>query len=95
MHFLGMIGYCSFSRNVSTVVVPLTHLLKAKAVYVCSPLCQQDFDDAKKLLTSTPVLAAPHVDLSLTLQVDASHVGAGAVLLQEAVSGVERPFSWV
>eukprot|EP00063_Salmo_salar_P011636 XP_013986471.1 PREDICTED: uncharacterized protein LOC106564709 [Salmo salar] len=52
---------------------------------------QSAFEDAKRLLTSTPVLAAPRVDLSFTLQVDASHVGAGAVLLQADESGVERP----
>uniref|UniRef100_A0A674E7Q6 Gypsy retrotransposon integrase-like protein 1 n=1 Tax=Salmo trutta TaxID=8032 RepID=A0A674E7Q6_SALTR len=95
MRFLGMIGYYrGFCRNFSTVVAPLTELLKAKAVYVWSSHCQQAFEDAKKLLTSTPVLAAPRVDLAFTLQVDASHVGAGAVLLQADVSGVERPVSF-
>lgn len=59
------------------MVITLTDLLKAKAVYVWSSRCQQAFEDAKRLLTSTPVLAAPRVDLSFTLQVDASHVGAG------------------
>lgn len=76
------------------MVAPLTELLKAKAVYVWSSHCQQAFEDAKRLLTSTPVLAAPRVDLSFTLQVDASHVGAGAVLLQADKSGVERPVSF-
>jgi hypothetical protein len=37
------------------------------------------------LLTSTLVLAAPRLNLSFTLQVDDSHVGAGAVLLQADV----------
>lgn len=95
MRFLGMIGYYhSFCRNFSIVVAPLTDLLKAKAVYVWSSRCQQAFEDAKRLLTSTPVLAAPRVDLSFTLQVDDSHMGAGEVLLQADVSGVERPVSF-
>jgi hypothetical protein len=92
MRFLGMMGYYrGFCRNFTTVVAPLTDLLKAMAVYVWSSRCQQVVEDAKRLLTSTPVLAAPRVDLSFTLQVDASHVGSGAVLLQADVSGVERP----
>ena len=94
MRFLGRIGYyCSYCRNLSTVVPPLTDLMKAKAVHVWSSRCQQAKKNAKRLLTSTPVLAAPRVDLSFTLQVDASHVGAGAVLLQADVSDVERPVS--
>lgn len=47
----------------------------------------------QRLLTSTLVLAAPRVDVSFTLQVDASHVGAGGVFLQADVSGVEKPVS--
>ena len=95
MRFLGMIGYYrSFCNNFSTVVAPLTDMLKAKAVYVWSTRCQHAFEEAKRLLTSTPVLAAPRMDLSFTLQVDASHVGAGAVLLQADVSGIERPVSF-
>jgi hypothetical protein len=93
MCFLGMMSYYrSFCRNFSTVVTPMTDLLKVKAVYVWSSRCQQAFEDAKRLLTSTPLLAAPRVDLSFTLQVDAHHVGAGAVLLQADVSGVEACF---
>ena len=64
MRFLGMIGYYrSFCNNFSTVVAPLTDMLKAKAVYIWSTRCQHAFEDAKRLLTSTPVLAAPRVDL--------------------------------
>ncbi len=39
---------------------------------------------SKNLLCSAPVLAAPNNSLPYKLDVDASAVGAGAVLLQEA-----------
>ena len=37
------------------------------------------------------MLTAPQFDKPFTLQVDASHVGTGAVLLQADVTRVERP----
>ena len=41
MRFLGMVCYyCSFLKNFSSVVAPLTELLKAKAKYIWSPHCQ-------------------------------------------------------
>ena len=45
----------------------------------------------KALLTSSPVLAAPQLNQSFKVQVDASQVGAGAVLLQKDDQGVDRP----
>ncbi|XP_061744139.1 uncharacterized protein LOC133543542 [Nerophis ophidion] len=92
MRFLGMIGYYrNFCCNFSTVVSPLTNLLKGGAKFIWSEECQQAFQNAKLLLTSAPVLAAPKLDLPFQLQVDASQVGAGAVLLQADDDGVARP----
>ena len=90
--FLGMVGYYrSFCSNFSTVVCPLTNLLKGGARYVWSVGCQQAFDNVKSLLSTAPVLAAPQLDKPFQLQVDASQVGAGAVLLQTGESGIDRP----
>ena len=92
MRFLGMVGYYrSFCKNFSSVVAPLTDLLKSKVKFVWSERAQYAFDNIKALLCSSPVLTAPQFDKPFTLQVDASHVGAGAVLLQAEVTGVERP----
>lgn len=53
MHFLGLVGYYrSFCQNFSEVVVPLTDLLKAKAVHEWTPTCQHAFETVKKLLCS-------------------------------------------
>ena len=43
------------------------------------------------LLSRAPALASPRMDQPFHFQVDASDVGAGAVLLQIDENGVERP----
>uniref|UniRef100_A0A3B1J0P6 Gypsy retrotransposon integrase-like protein 1 n=1 Tax=Astyanax mexicanus TaxID=7994 RepID=A0A3B1J0P6_ASTMX len=90
--FLGMAGYYrTFCRNFSTVVTPLTSLLSPNKAFVWDFNCQHAFENVKALLCSTPVLAAPNFSTPFKLEVDASAVGAGAVLLQEDESGVEHP----
>lgn len=90
--FLGMTGYYrGFCRNFATVVTPLTDLLKAERKFVWNAECEAAFDSAKDLLCHAPVLSAPNFDLPFKLQVDASGVGAGAVLLQEDKVGIEHP----
>lgn len=92
MRFLGMIGYYrNFCQNFSSVVAPLTDLLKSSVQFVWTSDCQRAFDNAKLLLTSAPVLSAPRLEDPFQLQVDASQVGAGAVLLQKDETGIDRP----
>ena len=92
--FLGLVGYYrSFCRNFSTVVTPLTNLLRGDAEYFWSDVCQQAFENVKSLCAA-PVLAAPHMDELFKLQVDASQVGAGAVLLQADELGIDKPVSF-
>lgn len=93
--FLGLVGYYrSFCKNFSTVVFPLTELLKEKVNFVWSSECQNAFENVKALLCCSPVLAAPCFDRPFILHVDASQVGAGAVLLQKDDQGVVRPVSF-
>ncbi|KAL1254353.1 hypothetical protein QQF64_016582 [Cirrhinus molitorella] len=90
--FLGMVGYYrNFCKNFSTVVTPLTNLLSPKQHFLWTNECQIAFETVKALLCNSPVLAAPRFDVPFKLEVDASAVGAGAVLLQEDVDGVEHP----
>ena len=42
--FLGMAGYYSFCRNVSTIIHPLTTLLSPKVDFVWTPECQYAFE---------------------------------------------------
>lgn len=94
MRFLGLAGYYrSFCKNFSTVVAPLTNLLKGKTKFVWSSSCQAAFENVKALLCSAPVLTAPCLDKPFKVQVDASQLGAGAVLLQEE-HGVDKPICY-
>lgn len=93
--FLGMAGYYrSFCRNFSTVVCPLTSLLSPKADFVWSDACQQAFESIKLLLTCAPVLAAPDFSRPFKIEVDASSLGAGAVLVQEDDVGFDHPICY-
>ncbi|XP_076067760.1 uncharacterized protein LOC143040567 [Oratosquilla oratoria] len=83
MRLLGMAGYYRrFCPNFS-VVAPLTDLLSAKTSFKWTQACQDSFASVKALLANAPVLRAPDLQRPFTIHVDASEVGAGAVLLQE------------
>lgn len=64
------------------IVFPLTELLKTETKYVWSSQCQQVFENVKSLLCSRQALAARQFNKQFLLQVDASQVGAGAVLFR-------------
>ena len=53
--------------------------------------CEAAFENAKLLLSTAPVLAAPRLDQPFKIQVDASQVGAGAVLMQVDENNIDRP----
>ncbi len=89
--FLGMAGYnLRFCQNFSTVACPLTNLLSPSNSFVWTKECQYTFDNVKVLLCSVPVLPAPELLRPFKLEIVASAVGAGAVLLQEDVTGVDH-----
>ncbi|XP_072182212.1 uncharacterized protein [Diadema setosum] len=92
MRFIGMAGYYRrFCHNFSDVVAPLTDLLRKNVKFQWSAACQSAFDQVKAILSSGPVLAAPDFKKGFSLAVDASDVGAGAVLMQADDDGVDRP----
>ena len=76
------------------MVHSLTNLLSPKVEYVWTAECNHAFESVKSLLTHAPVLAAPDFTTPFKLEVDASAVGAGAVLLQEDEGGVDHPVSY-
>lgn len=86
--------YRGFCKNFATVVTPLTDLLKAETKFVWNAKCEAAFNSAKDLLCHAPVLSAPNFDMPFKLQVDASGVDAGAVLLQEDKAGIEHPLCY-
>jgi hypothetical protein len=90
--FLGMVGYYrSFCKKFSVVAAPLTDLLSTKRSFVWTEESRVAFNQIKALLTTAPVLAAPNFTVPFVLAVDASDVGAGAVLMQGGKDGLEHP----
>lgn len=93
--FLGMTGYYRrFCKNFSSVAAPLTALTSPSKPFSWSSECQQSFESLKSLLFCTPVLSAPDFSLPFKLEVDASAVGTGTVLLQEDSQGIAHPVSY-
>ena len=94
MRFIGMTGYYrKFCPNFSDVTAPLTSLLSKKVKFTWSENCQRSFEKVKMLLQSAPVLIAPDFNKPFKLTVDASDLGAGAVLMQEH-SGIDHPICY-
>jgi len=98
MRFLGMVGYYRrFCQNFSLILAPLTNLLKKPQEYQWTEDCQAAFQRIKMMLSSKPVLQAPDFQQPFHLMVDASDIGAGAVLMQCDDKGIDHPvcyFSW-
>lgn len=93
--FLGMIGYYrGFCRNFSSVSAPLTDLVSPKRAFLWSDSCQRAFESCKALLCNAPVLSAPDFSRPFALEVDASSIGAGAVLIQSDDHGLNHPVGY-
>ena len=93
--FLGMIGYYRrFCYNFSDVVCPLTNLLGKTTKFIWTNECENAFENVKAMLVSQPVLNIPNWEKDYVLSVDASDIGAGAVLQQEGDDGILHPVSF-
>lgn len=91
------LGFANFYRplipHFASITVLLTDLLKTKgkdpklkvpsAALAWTPKCTEAFNHLKSLFTSDSVLAHPDETCQFIVQVDASDVAMGAVLLQQ------------
>ena len=92
LRFLGMAGYYrKFCRNFSQVCAPLTELLKKNRKFVWTTDQDRAFKQVKSILTNVPVLIVPDFEQAFKIYVDASDLGAGAVLQQEDDQGIDHP----
>ncbi|RXN24948.1 hypothetical protein ROHU_005997 [Labeo rohita] len=88
--FLGLIGwYHRFIPHFASLATPLTDLTK-KSPFFWTNECEEAFNSLKDLLCQEPVLQSPNFSKRFIVQVDASDVGLGAVLVQ-GKGDEERP----
>lgn len=103
--FLGFVSYYRrFVEGFAQVAAPLHRLVteagrgkvssrRQELGALWSEQCEQAFRTLKQKLTTAPVLAYADFKLPFILEIDASHVGLGAVLSQE-IDGKVRPVAY-
>lgn len=79
--------YRKFIPEFSTLLAPMSALLRKNIRFVWSSPCQEALDKLKEALVSAPVLRCPDFNLPFVLQTDASGYGIGAVLSQVGKDG--------
>ena len=89
--FLGMVTYYSrFIPRFSTILAPLYDLLKKDRTFKWSNVEDNAFKTVKAKLSESNFLANFDGDSSVIIEVDASPVGVGCVLMQK-IKGIEQP----
>lgn len=88
-----LVGMCSWYRrfvpNFSTVIAPLTDLLRKSRNFDWTQDCTEAWNVLKNYLTTAPVLTCPNFGYEFSIQCDSSNFGIGTVLTQE-IDGKEH-----
>lgn len=95
MQFLGTCNWVrEYIQNFSTIVAPLTELLKKNQRWKWNDTAQQAFQKLKEIGKEPLQLSRPDPNLTYVLQTDASAVGMGAVLYQTTPNNEKRIISF-
>ncbi|XP_070044551.1 uncharacterized protein, partial [Nicotiana tomentosiformis] len=90
--FLGLAGYYRrFVEGFSSIASTLTRLTQKGVPFRWSDECELSFQKLKTALTTAPVLVLPTGSGSYTVYCDASHIGLGAVLMQDGKREIIHP----
>ena len=82
--FLGLAGYYRrFIEGFSKIAMPLTQLTKKGQKFKWTEKCENSFQELKKRLTTSPILALPDPNRHFVVFCDASKMGLGCVLMQD------------
>ena len=93
--FLGLANYYRrFVKNFAGISKPLHRLTEKNVPFEWTRHCQSAFDELRKCLVSSPVLAYPDYNRQFILDTDASDTGIGAVLSQISDQGSERVIAY-
>lgn len=79
--------YSRFIPNFSTVIAPLTNLLRKNTRWNWTDECEHSFQAIKNSLVTAPILSCPDFALPFQVQTDASAFGIGALLSQQHPDG--------
>ena len=93
--FMGMVNHLGkFIPNLAELTEPLRNLLSKKNHWLWERAPTDAFDNIKKILASTTVLAHYNHQAETIVSADASSFGVGAVLLQRQDNGDWRPVAY-
>jgi hypothetical protein len=82
--FMGLAGYYRwFVKGFSKIENPIMELQKKNKKLVWTEKCAKSFWRLKELLTTTPILKVPDVDVDFLVCTDASKEGLGEVLMKD------------
>ncbi|KAL8149186.1 hypothetical protein AgCh_006264 [Apium graveolens] len=91
--FLGLVSYYRrFVKDFAKIATPLTKLTRKNERFVWTEKCEESFQELKKRLVTTPVLALPDEIGNFVIYIDASLKGLGCVLMQhdKVIANEER-----
>lgn len=79
--------YRRFVQGYSSLISPLTQLLRKNKPFMWSTECEKAWMELKQRLVTAPILAMPDFEREFVIQTDASDYGVGAVLTQNFDEG--------